>query len=239
MRALAIVLLWSLGCRTSPETNGAAYPTTPPAVEAPAEETSTYVSGVKAGAPPAETRDPALETDAAEAKRVAAVTGLAAKIDTTAAARELAVGAADVVFGHSGERLTTPALVSAWPAGKPALVYVVYPLTSSKKGIHRFIVGAPVEVTVDLIAGTTTERKLKRGAVLAEIEVGRDSATVRQNLATAEQTLIDLLLERRTVDRSLVLLDGYREWFNAHLDVMTDLDRRMPKGIRWLRQPQP
>ncbi len=239
MRALAIVLLCSLGCRTSPGTHGSATPAPAPTTEAPAEETSTYVSGVKAGPPPAEGRDPAIETDAAEAKKVAAVTGIAAKIDTTAAARELAVAAADVAFGHSGERLTTPALVSAWPAGKPALVYVIYPLTSSKKGIHHFVVGAPVEVTVDLIAGTTAERKLKRGAVLDEIEVGRDSATVRQNLATAEQTLIDLLLERRAVDRSLVLLDGYREWFNAHLDVMTDLDRRIPKGIRWLRQPQP
>ena len=37
---------------------------------------------------------------------------------------------------------------------------------------------------------------------------------------------------------ALVLLDGYREWFNHHLDVMTDLDKRMPRGIRWLREPQ-
>ncbi len=29
-----------------------------------------------------------------------------------------------------------------------------------------------------------------------------------------------------------------REWFNHHLDVMTDLDKRMPRGIRWLREPQ-
>lgn len=65
-------------------------------------------------------------------------------------------------------------------------MYVVYPLTSSKAGINRFVVGAPVEVTVDLIAGTTAGRKLRRSAV----------------------------------------------------DVMTDLDKRMPRGIRWLRQPQ-
>jgi ABC-type sugar transport system ATPase subunit len=75
-------------------------------------------------------------------------------------------------------------------------------------------------------------------AVLDEIEVGRDSSTVRANIETAKQTLIELLLERRSVDRSLVLLDGYREWFNHHLDVMTDLDKRMPKGIRWLREPR-
>jgi hypothetical protein len=73
--------------------------------------------------------------------------------------------------------------------------------------------------------------------VLDEIEVGRDSSTVRANLETAEQTLIDLLLERRSVDRSLILLDGYREWFNHHLDVMTDLDKRLPTAVRWLRQP--
>ena len=102
MRALAIVLLCSLGCRTSPETHGPATPTSPPATDAPAEETSTYVSGAKAGPPPTQTRDPALETDAAEAQKVAAVTGLTAKVDTTAAARELAVAAADLVFGHCG-----------------------------------------------------------------------------------------------------------------------------------------
>lgn len=198
----------------------------------------TYVSGATAGAPPA-TDDSALETDAAVAKKVAAVAGLPAKVDTIAAARELAVTAADGAFGGTGERLTTPALVPAWPASKRALLFVVYPLTSSKAGINRFVVGAPIEVTVDLIEGTTATRKLKRSTVLGDIEVGRDSSTVRQNIETAEQTLIELLLERRSVDRSLVLLDGYREWFNHHLDVMTDLDHRMPKGLRWLREPQP
>lgn len=201
----------------------------------------TYVSGATAGAPPATDAagDSALETDAAVAKKVAAVAGLPAKVDTIAAARELAVAAADASFGGTGERLTTPALVPAWPASKRALLFVVYPLTSSKAGINRFVVGAPIEVTVDLIEGTTATRKLKRSTVLGDIEVGRDSSTVRQNIETAEQTLIELLLERRAVDRSLVLLDGYREWFNHHLDVMTDLDHRMPKGLRWLRQPQP
>ncbi len=198
----------------------------------------TYVSGASTGAAPTADNS-ALETDAAVARKVAAVAGIPAKIDTIAAARELAVTAADGVFGAIGERLTTPALVPTWPASKRALLFVVYPLTSSKTGINRFVVGAPVEVTVELIEGTTATRKLRRSSVLGEIEVGRDSSTVRQNIETAEQTLIDLLLERRSVDRSLVLLDGYREWFNHHLDVMTDLDHRMPKGLRWLRQPQP
>ena len=201
-----------------------------------ADETMTHVSGTSNS--PGEAGDPALQTDAAEAKKVKTVAGITAKIDTIAAARELAVTAADGLFGATGERLTTPALVSAWPSGKHTLVYVVYPLTSSKAGINRFVVGAPVEVTVDLIAGTTARRKLRRSAVLGDIEIGRDSAIVRHNLETAEQTLLELLLERRTVDQSLVLLDGYREWFNHHLDVMTDLDKRMPRGIRWLRQPQ-
>ncbi|MBK9757580.1 MAG: hypothetical protein IPO88_29565 [Nannocystis sp.] len=237
MRVLAIVLLCNLGCRSAPGAGEPARVAEPPAEAPPAAETMTYVSGAKVG-PPAPTGEPALETDAAEAKRVAAVAGIPAKLDTIAAARELALGAADGAFGQTGERLMTPALVPAWPAEKRALIFVVYPLTSSKTGINRFVVGAPVEVTVDLLDGTTATRKLRRSAVLGEIEVGRDSSTVRQNIDTAEQTLIDLLLERRSVDRSLVLLDGYREWFNHHLDVMTDLDHRMPKGLRWLRQPQ-
>jgi hypothetical protein len=245
MRASMLVLLCCLGCRSS-SADGAgrvsAAPEPAPTPTAPAAETMTYVSGygsgTKAGPAPLADDDSALQTDAAEARKVAAVAGIPAKVDTVAAARELASAGADKVLGAIGERLTTPALVPAWPASKPALVFVIYPLTSSKAGINRFVVGAPVEVTVDLIDGTTRERKLKRGAVLDEIEVGRDSSTVRANLETAEQTLIDLLLERRSVDRSLVLLDGYREWFNHHLDVMTDLDKRMSRGIRWLREPQ-
>jgi hypothetical protein len=241
MRVLAIVLLCSLGCRAAPGAGEPARVAEPPRETPPAAETMTYVSGAKLGAAAptdAATGDPAIETDAAAEKKVAAVAGVPAKIDAIAAARELARSAADGALGQTGERLMTPALVPAWPAGKRALVFVAYPLTSSKAGINRFTVGAPVEVTIDLVEGTATTRKLRRSAVLGEIEVGRDSSTVRQNIDTAEQTLIELLLERRSVDRSLVLLDGYREWFNHHLDVMTDLDHRMPKGIRWLRQPQ-
>ncbi len=37
--------------------------------------------------------------------------------------------------------------------------------------------------------------------------------------------------------RPALLLDGYREWFNHHLEMMTDLDKRMPDGVRWLRKP--
>jgi len=241
MRVSMLVLLCCLGCRSSSGDGAGRVSETPeptPTPTAPASETMTYVSGAKPGPAPLANDDSALQTDAAEAQKVAAVAGIPAKVDTVAAARELASAGADKLLGAIGERLTTPALVPAWPASKPALVFVIYPLTSSKAGINRFVVGAPVEVTVDLIDGTTRERKLKRGAVLDEIEVGRDSSTVRANLETAEQTLIDLLLERRSVERSLVLLDGYREWFNHHLDVMTDLDKRIPRGIRWLREPQ-
>jgi hypothetical protein len=92
-------------------------------------------------------------------------------------------------------------------------------------------------VTVDLVAGTTKHKKLKRSVILDKIKLGRDASTVRENLETAEQTLIEVLLEKRPVDRSLMLLDGYREWFNHHLDVMTDLDKRLPTAVRWLRQP--
>lgn len=237
MRASLLVLLGCLGCRSA-AVDGSSRVSEPPEATPPAAETMTYVSGAKAGPAPLASDDSALETDAAVASKVAAVAGIPAKVDTVAAARELASAGADKVLGAVGERLTTPALIAAWPADKRALIFVVYPLTSSKAGINRFVVGAPVEVSVDLVEGTTSERKLKRSAVLGEIEVGRDSSTVRANIATAEQTLIDLLLERRGVDRSLVLLDGYREWFNHHLDVMTDLDKRMPRGIRWLREPQ-
>jgi hypothetical protein len=236
MRIAVLVLLGCLGCRTSPtsESTRAPEPTATP----PAEETMTYVSDTKATPAAAEADDSALMTDAAEAKQTAAVAGVAAKVETIAAARELATGAADEALGPMSQRLVSPALVPAWPQGKRALVFVVYPLVSSKAGINRFVVGAPIEVTVDLVEGTTAHRKLKKSSVLGEIEIGRDTATVRQNIETAEQTLLELLLERRAVDRSLVLLDGYREWFNHHLDVMTDLKHRMPRGIGWLREPQ-
>lgn len=235
MRVWWMLLLCVAGCRSAASPGGPSRPPEP-AETAPADETQTYVSGPGTGSTPA-ADDSALETDAAEAKKVATVSGIPAKVETIAAARELMTAAVDGVFGAMSQRLVTPALVSAWPSKAHALVYVVYPLASSKAGINRFVVGAPIEVTVDLIAGTTAQRKLGKSHVLGEIEVGRDTATVRQNIDTAEQTLIELLLERRSTERSLVLLDGYREWFNHHLDVMTDLKKRMPGGIGWLREP--
>ena len=221
-----MLVLCSFACRPSGDTTA---PQPAEAREARAEETNTYVSASAEEAPAAPKR---ADGDAGGA--APPVAGLAAKLDTIAAVRDLVATEAG---GVGGEHLISPALVPAWPAKEPVLVFVVYPLEASKKGISAFKVGVPVEVKVDLIAGTTAKRTLKRGELMHDIKLERDSATVRQNLTTAEQTLIDLLLERRPVERSFVLLDGYREYFNHHLEMMTDLDKRMPDGIRWLRQP--
>jgi hypothetical protein len=230
MRGSVMLLLCSLACRPS---GGATTTPTQPAEaqEATPEETNTYVS---ARPDDAEQSQAPKRADGDDGGAAPAVAGLAAKVDTIQAVRELVVAAAG---SASGEHLLSPALVPTWPTKEPVLVFVVYPLAASKKGINAFKVGVPLEVKVDLIAGTTTKRTLKRGALMQDVKVERDSATVRQNLETAEQTLIELLLERRPVERSFVLLDGYREWFNHHLEMMTDLDKRMPDGVRWLRKP--
>lgn len=220
-----MLVLCSFACRPS----GGATTAPTQASEAPTGETKTLVSASEADEPAAPKR-----ADGDDGGAPPAVAGLAAKVDTIQAVRDLVATEA----GASGEQLISPALVPTWPAKAPVLVFVVYPLEPSKKGINAFKVGVPFEVKVDLIAGTTTKRTLKRGALMQDIKVERDSATVRQNLESAEQTLIDLLLERRPVERSFVLLDGYREWFNHHLEMMTDLDKRMPGGVRWLRNPQ-
>ena len=232
MRGLAMLVLCSLACRPSGGATTAPTPE-PEAREVPAEETNTYVSGHAAdGEAPARAEE---RPDDADEAGPPAVAGLAAKVETIAAARELVTAIAGAA---SSEHQVSPALVPTWPAKEPVLVFVVYPLAASKSGINTFKVGAPIEVKVNLIDGTTRQRPLKRGALMQNIKVERDSATVRQNLESAEQTLIDLLLERRTVERSFVLLDGYREWFNHHLEMMTDLDKRMPGGVRWLRKPE-
>lgn len=223
-----MLVLCSFACRPS---GGDTTAPTPPAAagEAPAEAITTTQVSASAEEPPAAPR----RADGDDGGAAPAVAGLAAKVDTIRAARELVASEA----GSAGEQLVSPALVPTWPAKAPVLVFVVYPLQASKKGINAFTVGVPIEVKVDLVTGTTQKRTLRRGALMQDIKVERDSATVRQNLETAEQTLIELLLERRPVERSFVLLDGYREWFNHHLEMMTDLDKRMPNGVRWLRQP--
>jgi len=229
MRALAMLLLCSFACRSSGGATTAPTQASEAQAAAP-EETNTYVSR---GDPPDPDAAPK-RADGDDGGAATPVAGLTAKVDTIQAVRELVVTAAG---SASGEHLLSPALVPAWPAKEPVLVFVVYPLEASKKGINAFKVGVPFEVKVDLVAGTTAKRTLKRGALMHNVTVERDSATVRQNLESAEQTLIDLLLERRPVERSFVLLDGYREWFNHHLEMMTDLDKRMPDGVRWLRKP--
>lgn len=231
MRMSALLVLCLFACRAPQETTP---PRPEPQPEPAADETNTYVSDTR---PDAGAEAPKIETDAAEAQRVAAEAGIAASVDSIEAARALADGVADQVLGAGGERLASPALVRSWPARDPALVYVYFPLTASKKGMNTFTVGIPIEVTVDLVGGTTQHKKLKASHVMTSVTVGRDSATVRHNIELAERTLHEILLQRRPVERSLALLDGYREWFNAHLDVMTDLLRRMPDGVKWLRTP--
>lgn len=230
MRRLAMLVLCSFACR--PSGGATTGPTGPTAgQDAPAEQTNTYVSDSDDDAAPAVEK----RADGDDGGAPPVVTGLAAKVDTIDAARALAIAAAGL---EGREHQLSPALVATWPAKAPVLVFVVYPLSASKAGINTFKVGVPVEVKVDLIAGTTEKRTLKRGELMQDVKVERDSATVRQNLETAQQTLIELLLERRPVERSFVLLDGYREWFNHHLEMMTDLDKRMPSAVRWLRNPQ-
>ena len=222
-----MLVVCSFACR--PSGGATTAPTQTEAPAAPAEATNTYVSGPAADPPKPE------RVDGDDGGAPAAVTGIAAKVDTIQAARELATAAADIA---GREHLLSPALVASWPAKEPVLVFVLYPLEASKAGINTFKVGVPLELKVDLVTGTTERRTLKHGELMKQVKVERDSATTRQNLETAQQTLIELLLERRPMERSFVLLDGYREWFNHHLEMMTDLDKRLPTAVRWLRNPR-
>lgn len=235
MRSLALVALLTLACRAPAEPTPPTAPRAAEPTEEAPQETNTYISDTKPDAAPVEATK--IETDAAEAQHVEASAGIAASVDNIEAARALADAAADATLG-GGERLAAPAVVRRWPTKEPALIFVYFPLTAEKTGIGAFSVGAPLEVTVDLVAGTTQHKKLKASHVLKTVKLSRDSATVRYNRELAEKTLFELLLQRRPVERSLVLLDGYREWFNAHLDVMTDLLKRMPDGVQWLRKPR-
>ncbi len=225
------MLAFVLGCRTATQQGSVSPEPGPEAAAEPATTENQYVSG---------SADKPAEDEAAkpaEEEAPAAVAGIPAKVETIAAARALVEAVADGIVGAGFERIVSPALVKQWPTKEHVLIFVVYPLEASKAGINTFIVGAPTRVTVDLIEGTTKQEKLKRSVILDKIKLGRDAATVREHLEVAEQTLIDVLLERRPVERSLMLLDGYREWFNHHLDVMTDLDKRLPDAVRWLRRP--
>lgn len=233
LRVLGLIVLCALGCRKAEST---APPGPPPEAldPAPADDGDTYVSGKKAAADPVDAGD---DADAAASEEPAPAPGIPAKVETIQAARELVAAVADAAFGAGSERLVSPAMVPAWPNEGHTLVFVVYPMVPTKSGINAFKVGVPLEVKVDLVEGTTAQRTLKRGQLMQTAKVERDTASVRVNLENAEQTLIDVVLERRPIARSLVLLDGYREWFNHHLEMMTDLDKRMPSTIRWLRKP--
>ena len=220
-----------LGCRTATQSGPVSPAPEPEAAPTPASTENQYVSGSPEKPAEEEAAKPT------EEEVPAAVAGIPAKVDTIAAARALVEAVADGIVGAGFERIVSPALVKQWPTKEHVLIFVVYPLEASKAGINTFNVGAPTRVTVDLIAGTTRQEKLKRSVILDKIKLGRDASTVREHLEVAEQTLIDVLLERRPVERSLMLLDGYREWFNHHLDVMTDLDKRLPDAVRWLRRP--
>ncbi|MEZ4448816.1 MAG: hypothetical protein R3B09_04985 [Nannocystaceae bacterium] len=233
----AFVGATALGCKKSGDEAAAPVAPGPRTEEAPPLETNTYVSAREDDEGDADEDD---EGDAAKKEPAAkddAPAGIPAAITTIADARALAEQTAQNALGVA-ESLASPALIRRWPAADRSIVFVVYPLTPAKTGVNSFTVGAPVEVTVNLIDGTAAHAALKKSAVVKEVERVRDPASLRDALESAEQALIDVLLERRTLGRSMVLLDGYREWFNAHRAMMTDLDKRMPEGIRWLKEPK-
>lgn len=226
----------ALGCKkTGDAPTEPAEPRPAASEEAPPVETNTYISGRKDG----EAGEDEGEDEAGEAKapKKEEPAGITAAITTIADARALAEQTAQGALGVA-ESLASPALVRRWPADDRTILFVVYPLSPSKSGVNSFTVGAPVEVTVNLVDGTAAHAPMKKSAVVKEVDRVRDPASLRANLEAAEQALIDVILERRPLNTAIVPLDGYREWFNAHRAMMTDLDKRLPEGIRWLKEPR-
>ncbi|MCA9717127.1 MAG: hypothetical protein H6713_28770 [Myxococcales bacterium] len=249
-RARGLLLALSLGlaasaCKREQEP-------APPTTQAPAQapdrppadkDVMTYVSGTKQDAPKGAPAD-AEDDEAAGAPDDAArdEVQLVERDATLSSAEEalaLVERAATEALGHDVELKISPALTSTWPPEDLALVYLVYPMVPIE-GSLKVKVGTPIRIRVNLEDGAVeTKKKLSASRVLKTLDMKRESSVVRQNLATSEQALINVLLRKRSVARSYRLLDGYREWFNANLEFMTDFSHRYPKAMRWFKDPTP
>ncbi|MCA9688500.1 MAG: hypothetical protein KC636_02755 [Myxococcales bacterium] len=210
----------------------------------PKGDAMTYVSGAKHGGATQEAApagDDAQGDDAAPTEAKAdepALVELAAKITTAEEARRLAEDAAGEALGVSAESRISPALTPTWPPTDLTLIYLAYPMAPIE-GTMKVKVGKPVEIRVNLEDGAVATKRLKPSSVVKTLDLKRESAAVRQNLATAEQALVNVLLRKRSVARSFRLLDGYREWFNENLEFMTDFSHRYGKAMRFFKDPSP
>ncbi|MEE9384433.1 MAG: hypothetical protein V3V08_13600 [Nannocystaceae bacterium] len=157
-------------------------------------------------------------------------------ITTAAAARTRVEEAIAKRVAHDDVKLS-PCLTTAWPPTKPALLFVAYPLEPNPSRIDEYKVGRPYAAIVDLRTGEVRIDSLPRSHNLKKITESHEPHRIREGLARAEQAMVELLLGERAATHSRMALDGYREWFNAHLDITTDLTRRYPRSMRWFRSP--
>lgn len=159
-----------------------------------------------------------------------------ALVVTADQARTLAKKAVVEQSGISADVELSPAITATWPVTAPVVLFVAYPLEPDPASTVSKV-GQPYAVLVDLETATATVERVHRSRNIKAWNDRRESVRVREGLAAAEQAMVEIVTGQRKLDGSLGTLDGYRAWFNDHLDVTTDLVRRYPGAMRWYRDP--
>jgi hypothetical protein len=131
---------------------------------------------------------------------------------------------------------SSPVLPASWPSkGTDVRVYL-YPMAVHPDSTSRYeLFSAEWVVHVSLEDGTTRVDKLGKRRRLGTLEQKRPSMLERNELAIAEQTLVEHVAGRDApVGENNYW--GYLKFFREHPHLARDIARRAPAFVQWLNR---
>lgn len=132
----------------------------------------------------------------------------------------------------------SPVVPAQWPTKTLRLNVFYYPMASHPDNTSRYeLFSAAWMVQVALDTGEATVTAIKGRRRLGTLETTRPSRLERSELAIAEQTLVETTLGGTTpVGENNYW--GYLKYFREHPQLASDLTKRAPAFMKWLRRKQ-
>ena len=170
-----------------------------------------------------------------EADKAPAVTGDFA-LTSAEKVHEVAEAAVEGQLNPKQTWRASPVLPSQWPTKETRVRVLFYPMAAHPDSTSLYeLFTAGYSVQVSLTDGSTNVAKIKKRRRLGTIEVKRASMLERNEVAIAEQALVEAVLGRETpVGENNYW--GYLKYFREHPKLARDIKTRAPAFVRWLNR---
>ena len=130
----------------------------------------------------------------------------------------------------------SPVFPAKWPAADDRVLVFFYPMAVHPDSTSSYeLFSAAYVVTVALGDGSTEVTTIPKKRRLGTIEITRPSLLERNEVAIAEQALVEAVLGRDTPVGENNFW-GYLKFFHEHGKIARDLTKRSPKFVAWLNR---